>query len=389
MSAPILPGPPGGTPSWLTDELALLRETAYTFFQREGMPRLAKWEEQRHVDRGFWLAAGNLGLLCPMVPEEYGGPGGSFLHHVVITEAQGWTIDKGWGNSVHSGIVADYLLQYGSEDLKKRYLPGMVSGETVAAIAMSEPTAGSDLRAIRTRAVREGDHYVLDGSKTFITNGGTADLVVVAAKTDPTAGARGISLLVVDVRDSPGFRRGRVLDKIGQHAADTSELFFDGVRVPEENLLGREGGGFRMLMAQLPQERLFIGLGGIVAAEVALHHTIGYVKERQAFGAPLLDMQNTRFELAECATLARVGRTFLDDCVERHSRGELNTATASMAKYWLTDVQCQVVDRCLQLHGGYGYMREYPIARMYSDARAQRIYGGANEVMKEIIARSL
>jgi acyl-CoA dehydrogenase len=378
----------GYTSPWETDELALLRDTAREFFTREGMPQLEKWERQRHVDRAFWLRAGELGLLCPMVPEEYGGPGGTFLHHLAITEAQGWTIDKGWGNSVHSGIVADYVLAYGCEEQKRRWLPKMVTGEVVTAIAMSEPSAGSDLKAIRTRAVRDGDHYVIDGAKTFITNGGTADLVIVAARTDPAAGAKGISLLLVDAT-TPGFRRGRILDKIGQHAADTSELFFDGVRVPAANLLGTEGGGFRMLMTQLPQERLFIGLGGIVAAEVALHHTVRYTKDRQAFGAPLFDMQNTRFELAECATLARVGRTFFDDCVLRHARRELDAATASMAKYWLTDLQCQVIDRCLQLHGGYGYMREYPIARMYADARAQRIYGGANEVMKELIARSL
>ena len=380
--------PPSYAPPWETPELVLLRETAHEFFTREGMPQRAKWEAQQHVDRDFWLRAGEVGLLCPMVPEAYGGPGGNFLHHVVITEAQGWTIDKGWGNSVHSGIVADYVLGYGTEEQKQRWLPRMVTGETVAAIAMSEPAAGSDLKAIRTRAVRDGSSYVLDGAKTFITNGSTADLVIVAAKTDPAAGARGISLLLVDA-NTPGFRRGPVLDKIGQHAADTSELYFDSVRVPAENLLGAEGGGFRMLMAQLPQERLFIGLTGIVAAEVALQHTIEYTTQRQAFGGTLFDLQNTRFELAECATLARVGRTFFDDCVQRHAAGTLDAATASMAKYWLTDVQCQVIDRCLQLHGGYGYMREYPIARMYADARAQRIYGGANEVMKELIARSL
>jgi acyl-CoA dehydrogenase len=373
---------------WETEELTLLRDTATRFFTEVGMPQLEKWETQHFVDKEFWRQAGDLGLLCAMVPEEYGGPGGTFLHHIAIMEAQGRTIDRGFGNSVHSGIVADYVLAYGSEEQKREWLPRMVSGEVVAAIAMTEPTAGSDLKAIRTRAVREGDHYVIDGSKTFITNGSTADLVIVAAKTDPAAGSRGVSLLLVPA-DTPGFRRGRILDKIGQHAADTSELFFDGVRVPVGNLLGEEGRGFRMLMTQLSQERLFIGLGAIVAAEVALEHTVRYTKEREAFGAPLFDMQNTRFELAECATMVRVGRTFFDDCVARHARQELDAATASMAKYWLTQTQCEVIDRCLQLFGGYGYMREYPIARMYADARAQKIYGGANEVMKDLIARSL
>ncbi|WP_185993474.1 acyl-CoA dehydrogenase family protein [Rhodococcus sp. KBS0724] len=374
---------------WMTDELKLLRDTARQFFLREGMPHVARWERQQGVDREFWMKAGSLGLLCPTVPEVYGGAGGNILHHIVITEEQARTIDKGWGNPVHSGVVAGYLLSYGSEEQKLRWLPGMVSGETIAAIAMTEPSAGSDLQAIKTTAVRDGDEYIINGAKTFITNGGSADLILVAAKTDPTARGRGISLIVVDTRDCPGFVRGRVLDKIGQHAADTAELAFQDVRVPVSNRLGEEGSGFKMLMQQLPQERLFIGVGAVVPIELAVERTVEYAKDRELYGKPLLDLQNTRFELAECATVARVARTFIDSCIEKHLCGELDSATAAMAKLWLTDMQCQVIDRCLQLFGGYGYMREYPIARMYADARVQRIYGGANEVMKEVIARSL
>lgn len=374
---------------WMTDELKLLRETARGFFVREGLPNVARWEQQKGVDRDFWLKAGDLGLLCPTVPEEYGGSGGNILHHIVITEEQARTIDKGWGNGVHSGVVADYLLSYGSDLQKKRWLPGMVSGSTIAAIAMTEPSAGSDVQAIRTTAVRDGDEYVINGSKTFITNGGSADLILVAVKTDPAARGKGISLIVVETAGCPGFERGRVLEKIGQHAADTSELSFTDVRVPVTNRLGDEGAGFKMLMQQLPQERLFIGVGAVVPIELAVERTVEYAKDRELFGGPLYDLQNTRFELAECATIARIARTFIDHCIALHLAGELDSATSSMAKLWLTDMQFQVVDRCLQLFGGYGYMKEYPIARMFTDARVQRIYGGSNEVMKEVIARSL
>lgn len=369
---------------WMTDELRLLRRTVRDFLIREALPNAARWDAQQQVDRSFWLKAGELGLLCPTVPAAYGGHDGTLLHHIVITEEQNRILDKGWGNPVHSGMVASYLLDYGTEEQKKRWLPDMVSGNVIAAIAMTEPSAGTDLRAIRTKATRRGDHYVLNGAKTFISNGGTADLVIVAARTD-----EGISLLVVDTRDCPGFRRGRILDKIGQHAADTAELFFDDVAVPVDNLLGVAGKGLSMLMQQLPQERLLIGVGAVAATERAVELTVTYTKQREVFGAPLFDLQNSRFELAECATYARVARVFLDDCVQRHLGGDLDAATAAMAKYWFTEIQCQVIDRCLQLFGGYGYMREYPIARMYADARAQRIYGGANEVMKELIARVL
>jgi acyl-CoA dehydrogenase len=369
---------------WMTDELRLLQKTTHEFLVREALPNAARWDEQRHVDRSFWHKAGELGLLCPTVPVAYGGHGGTLLHHIVITEEQNRVLDKGWGNPVHSGMVASYLLDYGTEQQKQRWLPDMVSGAVVAAIAMTEPGAGTDLKAIRTTASRRGDNYVLNGSKTFISNGGTADLVVVAARTES-----GISLFLVDTRNTPGFRRGRVLDKIGQHAADTAELSFDDATVTTADLLGGQGKGLSMLMQQLPQERLLIGVGALAAAERAVGLTVAYTKQREIFGAPLFNLQNTRFELAECATLVRVARVFLDDCIQRHASGRLDAAVAAMAKYWLTDVQCQVIDRCLQLFGGYGYMREYPIARMYADARAQRIYGGANEMMKELIARSL
>ncbi len=375
--------------SWITGDVAQLRDTAEKFFATEAVPRFGKWAQQHHVDRDFWRKAGDLGLLCASVPDEYGGGGGTILHDLVVIMEQARTLDVGFGNSVHSGIVSHYLLEYANEEQKRRWLPRMCSGDAIAAIAMTEPQAGSDLRGIATRARLDGDHYVVNGSKTFITNGMCADFVIVAAKTSTGRDGESISLLMLETSDAVGFSRGRNLEKIGQHASDTAELSFNDVRIPRANLIGTEGSGLPMLMKQLPQERLIIGAIASVVTDEAVRQTVDYTKQRSAFGAPLLAMQNTRFELAECATLARVGRVFLDDCVERHARGALDSATASMAKYWLTDVQCQVIDRCLQLHGGYGYMREYPIARMYADARAQRIYGGANEVMKEMIARSL
>ncbi len=369
--------------------MADLYDLAWSFLSDEVSRNETRWAEQQCVDVDLWRKAAKLGLLCVSIPEEYGGGGGSFLHHATVAMAYARTGDRSWGNSVHSGIVAHYLLRYGTAEQKSTWLPLMASGEVIAAIAMTEPSAGSDLKSIRTRAVRDGDSLMIDGAKTFITNGSHADLIVVAVRTGDRGRSDGISLVLVDARDCEGFRRGRVLDKIGQHGADTSELFFDQVRVPAGNLLGAEGKGFSMMMEQLPQERLIIGISAVGAMERALQLTVDYVKQREAFGAPLLALQNTRFELAECATLTRVGRVFLDDCITRRMADGLDHATAAMCKWWLTQIQCEVIDKCLQLFGGYGYMREYPIARMYADARAQKIYGGANEIQKELIARSL
>ncbi|AXT84238.1 acyl-CoA dehydrogenase [Aeromicrobium sp. A1-2] len=380
-----------GLPRWSSDdESAALRRTARDFFATVAVPQQQRWAEQRLVDREFWLQAGELGLLCLAVPEKYGGGGGTFAHDMVVLEEQGRIDEPGFGNHVHSGIVAPYLLAYGTEEQKRRWLPAMATGEVVAAIAMTEPGAGTDLASMRTRAQREGDSYVITGAKTFITNGGSADLILLAAKTDPKGGARGVSLFLVDANTCDGFRRGQVLDKLGQHSGDTAELFFDDARIPATNLLGdAEGQGFAQLMNQLSQERLLLAVGGVVSSERAVDLTIDYTKQREAFGAPLFAMQHIKFELAECATLARVARVFVDDCVQAHLDGNLDVQTASMAKYWVTDTQCQIIDRCLQLFGGYGYMRDYPIATMYANARAQRIYGGANELMKELIARTL
>ncbi|MGW2558620.1 acyl-CoA dehydrogenase family protein [Streptomyces sp. NPDC001514] len=374
---------------WLDQDVESLTELAARFFAKEVVPHLDRFDEQQHVDRDVWTKAGGLGLLCCSIPEEYGGGGGTLAHDIVVLSEQVRATDTGLGLIVHSGMVAHYLLAYGTAEQKRRWLPGMASGELVGAIAMTEPGAGSDLKEMSTRAVRDGDHYVLNGSKTFISNGGTADLIIVAAKTDPAAGAQGVSLLVLETADAPGFQRGRVLKKLGMHAQDTSELFFDDVRIPADRLLGKEGAGFAMLMQQLPQERLLLGVVAVAAMERALVEAVTYTKERRAFGGPLFDLQHVRFELAECATLVHAARVFVDSAIERHLKGELDTATASMAKWWLTDTQLTVIDRCLQLFGGNGYMREFPIARLYADARGQKIYGGANEIMKELIARSL
>lgn len=376
-------------PTWHDDEVRALSELAVGFFEREVVANNEKWEAQRRIDRDVWLTAGELGLLCCSIPEEYGGGGGTFAHDLAVFEAQGYSGDLAFGISVHSGIVAHYINEYGTEEQKQTWLPGMASGRILGAIGMTEPGAGSDLKAIRTTAVRDGDHYIVNGSKTFITNGSSADVIVLAVKTDPKAGAKGVSLLIVDLRDCAGFSVGRVLDKVGQHSADTSELSFTDVRVPASNLLGEEGRGFGQLMAQLVQERLIIAAQASGAMRRAVEDTVAYVKSRQAFGHSLFDFQNTAFELAECQTIARTCEVFLDHCIREHLRGELDAAEAAMAKYWLTDKQCEVVDRCVQLHGGYGYMREYLIARMYEDARVQKIYAGANEVMKGIIAKSL
>lgn len=377
-------------PSWHDDEVRALSELATGFFEREVVAHNDKWDAQHRIDRSVWHTAGQLGLLCCSVPEEYGGGGGTFAHDLAVFEAQGYAGDLAFGISVHSGIVAHYLVAYGSEAQKKAWLPGMATGEILGAIGMTEPGAGSDLKAIKTTAIRDGDDYVINGSKTFITNGASADMIVLAVKTDPKAGAKGVSLVIVDLRDCPGFTVGRVLDKVGQHSADTSELSFTDVRIPVDNLLGEsEGQGFGQLMAQLVQERLIIGAQASGAMKRAVEDTVAYTKSRQAFDHSLFEFQNTAFELAECQTIARTCQVFLDHCIEAHLRGELDPSEAAMVKYWLTEKQCEVIDRCVQLHGGYGYMREYLIARMYEDARVQKIYAGANEVMKGIIAKSL
>jgi acyl-CoA dehydrogenase len=375
---------------WADDELDALRELVRDFLAAEAVPRQAEWERQHHVGRDFWLRAGELGLLCASIPEEYGGAGGRFVHEAVISEEQSRAMCTGWGNQVHSGIVAHYILAYGTEEQKQAWLPRMATGEAIGAIAMTEPSTGSDLKRVRTSARRDGDDYVINGSKTFISNGLLADLVIVVARTNGVAGARGISLLVVETDGADGFARGATAEKLGMHAQDTSELFFDDVRVPAANMLGEgEGLGFGQLMSQLASERLTIAIQGVAAMERAIGETVAYVKERELFDQRLIDMQNTRFKLAECHTAWRVTRTFLDDCISRHERGELDATTAAMAKWWCTDQQGRVIDECLQLHGGYGYTTEYPIARLYVDARAQRIYGGANEIMRELIARTL
>ncbi|MGV9664577.1 acyl-CoA dehydrogenase family protein [Nocardia niigatensis] len=375
--------------SWLDDDLDALRELARSFCEKELAPHAERFAEQHQVDREVWTKAGELGLLCMSIPEIYGGGGGTFAHEAVVIEEQARCGDSSWGASLHSGIVAHYLLAYGTEEQKQRWLPKMASGEVVGAIAMTEPGTGSDLQNVKTRALREGDEYVINGAKTFITNGQQAGLIIVVAKTDTAAKAQGISLILVEA-DRPGFRRGRALNKIGQKGQDTSELFFEDVRVPVSNLLGpQEGQGFIQLMQQLPQERLIIAVSGVAGMESALEQTIAYTKDRQAFGKPIFAFQNTKFTLAEVATETRVARVFVDDCLTRHLKGELDIQTVAMAKWWVSDRAMAVADECLQLFGGYGYMTEYPISRMWVDARVQKIYAGTNEIMKEIIARTL
>lgn len=375
---------------WMTEELELLAATCRRFFAEECAPNYEKWEEEGSVGKSVWLKAGERGLLGASIPEVYGGAGGDFGHEAVFTyEAHRAGID-GFGAPLHNAIVAPYIWHYGSEEQKRRWLPGMVKGELIGAIAMTEPSAGSDLQAIKTTARRKGNAFTLSGQKTFITNGQLANLVLVVAKTDPALGAKGTTLFVVETEGAKGFARGRKLDKIGLKANDTSELFFDNVEIPAENMLGtEEGQGFAMLMSQLPQERLLIAVNALGRMDRALEVTLDYVKTRKAFGKSLIEFQNTQFELAECKTEATIARVFCDHCIERHLRNDLDTTTASMAKYWLTDLQCKLIDRCLQLFGGYGYMNEFPIARMYRDSRVERIYGGTNEIMKMLIARSL
>ena len=351
--------------------------------------RVAKWRETGMVEREFWREAGQAGLLGVSVPEEYGGPGGDFRHDVVVAETIIRKGVEGFAAGLHNVIITPYI-QAGTEGQKKKWLPLLANGERVAAIAMSEPGAGSDLQSIRTTALRDGNGYRISGAKTFISNGQIADLIVVVAKTDPKQGAKGVSLFVVEPDEVEGFRRGRKLDKVGLDAQDTSELFFDDVWVPAENLLGsEEGKGFYQLMHELPRERLLIAIGSAVVMEKALEETIAYVKERKAFGQPVFDFQNSQFVLADCKAKAVVARVFVNDCIERVLKGELDAATAAIAKLWVTEAQGELVDACLQLHGGYGYINDYPIARMWRDARVQRIYGGSSEIMKLLIARSL
>jgi acyl-CoA dehydrogenase len=363
------------------------RDSVRRFFDRELLPHLSRWEEEGIIDRAFWNKAGDAGLLCPTVPEEYGGPGLDFGFNAVIDEELAYAGSTA-GITLHSDIVADYLVAYGSEEQKKHWLPRMVSGETATAIAMTEPGAGSDLQGIRTTAKRDGNHYVLNGSKTYITNGQHAGLVIVVAKTDPAAGAKGVSLILVEA-DREGYARGRNLDKIGFHSQDTSELFFNDVRVPITNCLGEEGMGFAYLMNQLPQERLSIACAAQAAAQRAFDEAVKFTKDRKAFGKTVFDFQNTKFTLADLASKLQVGWAHLDWAIRRHIAGELTAAEASAAKLWHTELQWEACDASLQLHGGAGYMNEYLIARLWRDARVTRIFGGTNEIMKEVVSRSI
>ncbi|HJV42043.1 acyl-CoA dehydrogenase family protein [Caulobacter sp.] len=379
-------------PAFMAEEDIAIFEDAVGKFFDEHAPEatVAKWRKNHCVDRDMWTKAGEAGLLGLSTPEQYGGAGGDYRHEVVLMEQLGKKGVDGFGASLHNAIVMPYIFHYGTEEQKQRWLPRLATGELVSAIAMTEPGAGSDLQGIKTTAKKVGNQYVINGSKTFITNGQTANLIIVVAKTDPAGGARGTSLLIVETDGAEGFERGRNLDKLGQEAQDTSELFFNDVKIPTENLLGTdEGQGFFQLMGQLPQERLNIAVQGMATIERALELTIDYVKNRKAFGKAIIDFQNTQFVLAECKTEATVAKVFVNHCIGQHLEGKLDAATASMAKYWVSDLEGKIVDRCLQLFGGYGFMNEYPIARMYKDSRIQRIYGGTNEIMKLLIARTL
>jgi acyl-CoA dehydrogenase len=389
MTLPNFPSP------WITEEHRMLQDAAARYIAERWVPRAAEFRAAGRMGPEVWRDAGANGLLCASTPEAYGGGGGDFGHEAVILLEQARANVSGWGGGLHSAIVAPYLLRYGTEAQKRRWLPRMCTGETITAIAMTEPGTGSDLQAVRTTARRDGDHYVVNGAKTFITNGQNANLIVVVCRTGEEKGAKGLSLLAVETAASagapdaaPGFRRGRQLEKVGLHAQDTSELFFDDLRVPADHLIGgREGQGFVQLMEQLPQERLIIAVQGIGAMERALAETLRYAKERQAFGKPLWEFQNTRFKLAEVQATVLAARAFVDACMVAHLKGELDAARAALAKAWVSEQQGRVMDECLQLFGGYGYMMEYPIAELYVDARVQRIYGGTNEIMKELASR--
>ena len=374
---------------WMNDELRMFRSTVRKFILDEFVPHQARWAQQHRPDAGAWPGAGRTGMLLTDVPGEYGGGGGTFAHEAIVLEELARAGVR--FGSILQSVVAHYILSFGREEQKRAWLPLLARGEQVGAIAMTEPGAGSDLQGIKTTARRDGDGYVINGSKTFITNGSQAGLVCLAVKTDPKAtGVKGISLILLETKDLAGYHVGRPLEKIGMHGQDTCELFFDNLRVPASNLLGpAEGKGYAQMLEQLPYERLAVAVGAVATSEQAVAVTTKYVKERKAFGQSLLEFQNTRFKLAECATEARIGRVFVDDCIQRYVAGRLDPVTAAMAKYWLTDCQGRIVDECLQLHGGYGYLTEYPISRMWADSRVERIYAGANEIMKEVIGWSL
>jgi acyl-CoA dehydrogenase len=380
---------PQHTSNWMDDDLTAFRDTVARFVETEMVPHEARWRAQHHVDRETWRLLGQTGLLCLDVPDQYGGAGGDFRHEAVMYEELGRRGISGFGQGVHS-ICAHYVLNHGTEVQKQRWLPRLASGELIGAIAMTEPAAGSDLRGVRTRAVREGDVYRINGSKIFITNGGSATLLMLLAKTNIEVPKGGMSLIMVETEGLAGYRVGRVLDKMGMQAQDTAELFFDDVRVPVDCLLGgEEGKGMHQMMADLPYERLIVALAGVAAMEGGLDATIAYTKSRKAFGQAIGDFQNTRFKLAELASMVRIARVFIDDCIDKRIKGTLDTETAAMAKWWITDTQQRVLDECVQLHGGYGYMNEYLVCRLFADSRVQRIYGGTNEIMKELISRSL
>ncbi len=366
----------------------IFRDSFHKFLEREAVPYHAGWEKEGQVSRGLWTSAGEAGFLCPTVAEEYGGAGCDYRYSTIIIEELARLGLSGVGMPLHNDIVAPYIEHYGAEEQKQNYLPKLCSGEMIGAIAMTEPGTGSDLQNVKTTAIRDGDHYLLNGSKTFITNGQMADLVIVVAKTDPGEGAKGISLFLVEA-GWDGFSKGKNLEKVGMKAQDTSELFFQDVRVPAENLIGKEGAGFQYLMQELPQERLLVGISAVAAAEAAFQWTLDYVKERKAFGKPIAAFQNTRFKLAELKGDISAGRVLTDRCLELHLERKLDVPTAAMLKMWTTELQCRVMDECVQLHGGYGYMWEYPIARAWADSRVQKIYAGTNEIMKEIVARAL
>jgi acyl-CoA dehydrogenase len=373
---------------WMDDDLRMLRDAIARYVETEMLPLDAKWRKQHHIDKEAWRKIGAAGFLCMDVPAEYGGGGGDFRHEALLYEELGRRGLSGFGQGVHS-ICAHYVLNYGTEEQKQRWLPRMALGQLIGAIGITEPGAGSDMKGVRTRAVRDGDHYVVNGSKIFITNGGSAEILMLVVRTDPADRSRGLSILMVETPGLQGYRVGRVLDKMGFQAQDTAELFFEDVRVPVDCLLQQEGKGMHMLMGDLPYERLLIAVGGIAAMEGTLEETIKYVNERHIFGAPVASYQNTKFKLAEAATHTRVARVFVDHCIQQLVDGKLDTETAAMAKWWVTDMQQKVIDECQQLFGGYGYMNEYLVCRMFTDSRVQRIYGGTNEVMKELIARSL